>query len=714
MRIRAVLRAAVIVFGAAVSFAIYWNWRPAPTVATPTEETAPADDDGPEVSSRTENIYIVESKNGRDVFAIWAEEQTDYVDGWNTWAQVRVLIYGDDGDDDDIQIVSDRARTTGANGSEFDEVIFVGNVRVTLPSGGEFTTHRINYDAVTGEVANCNRNTLQYAGLEVRADCMHFQTAGEVSNTADTAEELRMWQDLSIRASDAADTNMPAKLTGRADEMRFTPGGEFVHLDGDPTVKMAGTTIRGVVLVLDVGPDADELRGVTSTGAARVRLDGSKATTATEGEPDPAASSDFTGSQTLIGAEIRVALAAEGGGVDLVTVDGQPNERAQLALRSFGRLDADRLEVTPGERLSARAAGDVEWTPVRQSGSLNGLTAQALDLTVGDELESLEADGGVAASLEPEGGAPREFTGERLVLGWVNGVMRRGAWPDGISLSVDGRALDAGYATLDADSGAWILGGAVSPKIRADEFEFSAAELRLNSDGGITATGSVEGTIGGAYLAAAAALFGDAQAVQLKSGLAVVGTDGSLRLTGKVEIVWQTQSLVANDVLMESEPGRLRATSAVELVAVTGDEGEFVTVSAENLLVEEATSEVRVAGLAELRQGRRRIAAQTMVVLVDEAGEWSDVLAETGVLFEDDRARGSGNELEYSMTSRNLRLAGDALVPASFVYEGVDPPAEYRSDDELRISYSGDAIVIESTENGRATTSVVPREIQGE
>jgi lipopolysaccharide export system protein LptA len=292
--------------------------------------------------------------------------------------------------------------------------------------------------------------------------------------------------------------------------------------------------------------------------------------------------------------------------------------------------------------------------------------------------------------------------------------MRRGAWPDGISLSVDGRALDAGYATLDADSGAWILGGAVSPKIRADEFEFSAAELRLNSDGGITATGSVEGTIGGAYLAAAAALFGDAQAVQLKSGLAVVGTDGSLRLTGKVEIVWQTQSLVANDVLMESEPGRLRATSAVELVAVTGDEGEFVTVSAENLLVEEATSEVRVAGLAELRQGRRRIAAQTMVVLVDEAGEWSDVLAETGVLFEDDRARGSGNELEYSMTSRNLRLAGDALVPASFVYEGVDPPAEYRSDDELRISYSGDAIVIESTENGRATTSVVPREIQGE
>lgn len=101
-----------------------------------------------------------------------------------------------------------------------------------------------------------------------------------------------------------------------------------------------------------------------------------------------------------------------------------------------------------------------------------------------------------------------------------------------------------------------------------------------------------------------------------------------------------------------------------------------------------------------------------MLVEVDEAGEWSLVRAEGSVVFEDEDARGSGAELEYALATADLRLIGDALVPATFVYEGVDPPAEYRSDEELRVTQSEAGIVIESTEDGRATTSVVEREIQ--
>jgi lipopolysaccharide export system protein LptA len=719
MRVRSLLRVLVIVFGVGVGFAVYWNWRPAPgsasaaatsatSAAAEADEAAADDEPEAEVAAMTENIYIVESKNGRDVFAIWAEEQTDYVDGWNTWERVQVLIYGDESEDDDIQITSDRARTTGADGSAFDEVVFVGNVLVTLPSGGAFTTRRINYDAVTGVVANCNRNTLQYAGLEIRADCMHFQTAGEVSSATAAAEELRMWQDLTIRAAAGADSNMPDDLAGRADEMRFQPGGEFVHLEGTPQVNIAGTAIRGDTLVLDVGADADELRGVEATGAARARLGNVAA-----GEAEAARPQANSG-KTLEGNVINVALAPEGGGVELITATGGAAKSANLILRGFGQLDAGDLEVIPGERLVARATGAVTWEPQRRTEGLNGLTAESLRLTVAaDELESVEAGGGVTAALAGAGDADREFTGERLVLGWINGVLQRGAWPEGIQLRVDGRALAAGHANLDAETGAWELGGDTRPQIGADEFQFVADTMRLHPDGSLDATGLVEGTIGGAYLTAAAALFGDAEAVQLKSSEAVVGIDASLRLTGRVEIVWQTQSLVAADVLMESEPGRLRATGAVELVAVTGDDGEFVTVSAENLLVEETTSEVRVAGTAELRQGRRRIAARTMAVLVDPSGQWSDVLAEDEVEFEDDRARGSGIGLDYAMTTRDLRLRGDETIPALFVYDGVDPPAEYRSSEELRVSYNGDAIVIESTEDGRATTSVVPRVVQG-
>ena len=119
---------------------------------------------------------------------------------------------------------------------------------------------------------------------------------------------------------------------------------------------------------------------------------------------------------------------------------------------------------------------------------------------------------------------------------------------------------------------------------------------------------------------------------------------------------------------MESTPGRLRARGSVELVAVTGVENEFVTVTAENLLVEEATSEVRVAGEAELRNGARRIAAETMVVMVDDNGEWSQVSAEREVEFEDGRASGSGVELEYSMaTSVTNRPGVLALLVTVFM-----------------------------------------------
>jgi len=733
MRVRVVLQMLVIAFAVGVAFTVYWNWRPAPVsaarerVPSPgqpdvAEGASPGADDDREVAALTENIYIVESKNGRDTFAIWAEEQVDYEDGWNTWEQVRVLIYGRDGDDDDVEIRSDRARTAGTGGSDFDEVVFIGNVLVTLPSGGHFATRRIDYDAVTGEVSNCNRNILEYAGLEVRADCMRFQTAGEVTNASAVAEELLMWQDLVIRTAEDDDSGgMPSGLTGKAQEMRFRPGGEFVRLGGQPQVTLGEVVIRGEELVLDVGADADELRGLVATGTARVRLGGPPADAEDAAADEMEAAARSTSGQTLTGDEIEIAMAAEGGGVEVITATTVAGEPARLTLGGFGRIDAGGLEVTPGERLSARAWDEVVWTPRQGSGGLSGLSAEGLLLTVaGDELESLEAGGRVSATLPGEDGGARAFKGERLELGWEGGAMSWGVWPEGISLDIDGRSLQAGRATFNAVTESWVLadyagagtGSEGVPRVSAAEFEFVATTMRLSPDGGLEANGLVNGTIGRDYLAAAAALFGDAEAVELRAARARVGVDGGLRLLGKVEIVWQTQSLVANDILMEADPGRLRARGDVELVAVTGAESEYVTVAAENLLVEEAASEVRLGGTAELRQGRRRISAETMVVLVDENGDWNRVTAETLVEFEEDRAHGSGDELEYSMTTRDLRLIGTESVPALFVYEGVDPPAEYRSDEELRVSYAGDGIVIESTADGRATTSVVPREIQ--
>jgi lipopolysaccharide export system protein LptA len=734
MRVRAVLQAVVILFALGIGLTIYWNWQPSsvanPRREEPVEAPRPTgggadEDEDRDIASFTDEIRIRNTKNGRDIFTIWASEQIDFADGWNTWADVRVVIHDDNGAKE-IEIRSDRARTTGSDaGAQFNQVVFIGDVVATLPAGGEFTTRRIDYDAVTGEVSNCNRNTLEYAGLEIRADCMQFQTAGEVASATAVAEELRMWGDLKIRkGQDAPEAS--AGLEGSAEEMRFRPGQEFVYLIGKPSVKIEGATIRGDDLVLDVGPDADELRAIEADGAARVRI----VDVGTE-ESDAESS---VGAQTLTGDRVSIEVG-ESGRVGQLLAETAGGGIAELVLGGFGRLEAEELEMRPGDDgLEARAQRAVTWTPRGADGPLQGLSSGDLSLEVaGGEVRSLDAARGVRAILRGEGGAGRSFRGPRLVLGWAAGELASGSWPEGLTLDLDGRTLEAGVATFIPATRAWVLAGSRRPKIKAPEFDFAAASMTLAPDGTLVASGGVTGNIGGDYLMAAAALFGDVTAVALRAGTATVQPDGALRLFQKVEVVWESQSLVANDLLLENSPGRLRARGAVELVAIAAlnddvsadeagvaqaidavrsDRADYVTLSAENLLVEEATSEVRVAGDASLRQDTRRIGATSMLVEVDEAGEWSLVRAEGSVEFEDEDARGAGAELEYSLATADLRLIGDAVTPATFIYEGVDPPAEYRSDEELRVTQSEQGIIIESTEDGRATTSVVERGIR--
>jgi len=70
------------------------------------------------------------------------------------------------------------------------------------------------------------------------------------------------------------------------------------------------------------------------------------------------------------------------------------------------------------------------------------------------------------------------------------------------------------------------------------------------------------------------------------------------------------------EAVAEAEAEAEPAADDVDVTSSAGD--DFVTVSAANLLVEQETSEVRVAGDAELRHGRRRIAAPKRRGLVVE------------------------------------------------------------------------------------------------
>ena len=151
---------------------------------------------------------------------------------------------------------------------------------------------------------------------------------------------------------------------------------------------------------------------------------------------------------------------------------------------------------------------------------------------------------------------------------------------------------------------------------------------------------------------------------------------------------------------------RLRGAGGVELVATARGEGEgpdFATVSGKDLLVEQESAEIHVAGETALHQGDRRIAAARLALVVDEDGAWSRVLAQGAVRFQQPGAQATGERLEYEMASGELLLLGTRAVPATFVYDEL----EYRSAEALRVRWEGEDVIIEATESGRTITKVV-------
>ena len=234
-----------------------------------------------------------------------------------------------------------------------------------------------------------------------------------------------------------------------------------------------------------------------------------------------------------------------------------------------------------------------------------------------------------------------------------------------------------------------------------------ADTMQVDDDGALRATGEVAGSLGGSNLAAAAILFGGVEQVQVRAGDARVAPTGSLELGSRVEIVWQEQSLVAGTLRLETDPGRLRAQRDVELVAAEGgDAAEFVTVTAQNLLIEEETSEIRLAGEAVLRRADRQIQADKLTVLIGDDGVWKSVFAEDSVSYRDLQGQASGETLLYDLETSEILLTGSKDTPAVFRLDDL----EYASSEALRIVFQDEQVVIEATEAGRTRTSVVPRE----
>lgn len=700
VQVRSILRVGMLGLALLVGLLVFLQWRPETSSGSaapepPGLELATGERN---IDSVTQSLDTSQHANDRVVMRIRAARQVDYADGWNVWEGPTVDIYGREQASvaDDVQILGDTMRTTGEVG-DFSEVRIIGNVRASLPGSGTFETRRIDYDVVTGVASNCNRNDLQYAGLSVRADCLRFQTAGDARSAGGLlAEELRMWKQLSIAAAEG-EGSMPEGLQGSAEEMRFEPGDNVVTLDGEPALSFAGARIRAARLWLDMGTGARELREVRANGSGRMVL----------GDPGAEAPSREGAGRTLFGEELLVRFA-ERSRIERVSAQGGSEERARLSLPGQGELRARRIELEPRDQEQVvDASGDVLWTARKGATGPHELVAGALRLHVGSEgLRQVAATDGVAATMAGPGGNASRFTGPKLTMRWQDGAIAEASFADGVEMVSDERTVSAAQAKLEGES--WLMDGQPAPHLIDPEMDLTADELELQPDGEIEARGNVRGTLAGSRLAAGAALFGGATSVQLRAGRATATAGGETVLRESVQIVWESQSLVAAELRLETSPGRLRGSGGVELVAVARGEGEgerpsFATMSGTDLLVEQESTEIRVAGEAALHQGDRRIGAARMALVVDEDGAWSRVLAQGAVRFQQPGVQATGERLEYDMGSGELLLLGTTSAPATFVYDEL----EYRSAEALRVRWEGEDVIIEATESGRTITKVV-------
>lgn len=695
MGVRTILRLAMIGLAVVVGLAIWARWEPDPATATdeverPAPELATGDRD---VRSSTSTLDVAQHVDDRQVLHIAAGKLLDYEDGWNIWETPEVDIMGSDpaATDDDVHVTGDTMRTAGDVG-RFTEVRIIGNVSATLPGGGAFTTRRIDYDAVTGVASNCNRNNLAYAGLDIRSDCLEFATSGGANRGNDLrAEDLRMWGDLSFAADPERPGGLPDGLSGSGSELRFRPGADRVAIDGEANLSFGGTTIRAAALELAVGGELRDLEGVRASGDARLRIDQPDADT------DPVLSGD----------ELEIEMRDNT--VATVRASGSP---ARLQLQGQGVLVARSVEMTTlGDTLAIVATGRVEWSRRGEEGTgPRSLSAGTLELTtVAGVLQQLDASDEVVLEVgdEEEG----SFAGPRVSMRWESTQVVAAAWPEGVSLDAEGRRASAGAARyLPAG---WRLEGTPRPTVEAEGLDLAANAIDLRETGEIVAIGDVVGTLGGSRLASGAALFGDAAEVEVRAGIAALGAEGQTQLRESVQVVWGNQSLVTEDLRLDRDPGRLRALRGVELVASLGPETapddpeaagpQPVTVTAQDMLVEQDSGEIRVAGEARLRHAERTIGAERMAILLGEDGGWERIEAEGEVEFREPEISAEGARLVYDLDSGELLLLGDEDTPARFVYGEL----EYRSPEALRVLRQGEELVIEATEAGRTITKVV-------
>ena len=673
--------------------------------------------------------------DGTPLYRVQADEHVGFVDGWNEWTGgVALFLYEQDGASTSEPTVVTGERMRTHRGDEgFDRVRVVDDVKVTLPGGSEFLTRRLDYDAASGSVTNCSRNTLLHAGLQIKSDCLRFRQS---------RSHLRLWGNVALRSADG-DTSggMPSELQGKAEELNTDASASQVSLVGDPVIHLTDSSMQGDYLRLKLEGSGRSLQAIEALGEARMALRGGSSGSVTNVLRAAVVEATFDGEGKPDAVEARVA----------------GTELARWTIEEVGKLQAEKISIVPldSERQKIVASGATRWESAAGSSGLEYLEARDLALTVdAGGLQLVEAEGEVSASFaDGSASAGRHFSGPQLLLGWEEGGLTTGRWPQGVSLSSGLAKLEAGNAGWDPESASWRLDGDPRPRLVSDSYTIEAAALGFGEGGSLSGSGGVRAQLMATELTVLAALFGGAREVQVSAEHLLVDDENELEFADSVRAWWEDQLLLADTLRLGAEPQRLEASGQVfarlqrpadPLTANLGvteegtldsgqtieddpttqerearssesgsqeelEGGQFVLLTAGSLLVEGEPTVVHIADEAMLDEGERKIRGASLTLAMNEEGLWTTVEAQGGVVFEDPEGTAEGLSLSYDPQTDEVMLRGDTTTPATFVgREGI----ETQSVEALKLSWRTETVVIEATEEGRTRTRFAPRQTE--
>jgi len=352
------------------------------------------------------------------------------------------------------------------------------------------------------------------------------------------------------------------------------------------------------------------------------------------------------------------------GGISLLLAPRGPGESAREVRARHGWA-----EMPPGGAADRiHLEGDVLFTGDGRSAS--GQTGELVEgtLTLTDKPQLLEAQ----RKIEAESLAYTEKTGALKASGSVRVELSQTNNQE-LDLKRGPLVITAQQLQHDPESGRAEFSGAVHTQrgddaLDADHLVLMAKSSDFTADGNVRTAFAARGAEPAARRAEGGLFGGNAPALFKSDRLDYSDADGVFHYSGQVVGIQGKDSIRADRLEMTRAGGRLEAHGKVfavlygKSIGPAGSEEDpgrrKLTAKADQLHYRDSEQRVTLIGAAEMVQRGRTLTGQQIQVLLDQAGEATQVHAEGTVTLAGPEQKGTCDLLDYDVPTDNFILHG--------------------------------------------------------